>query len=78
VQDADAQGATASASPETVATVETGEPVAQPAAQLEALVAPGQEPSDLASSAPDSSESDPSVSQEGSGFFKKVFDKFGK
>ena len=78
VKDADAQGATASASPETVATVETGEPVAQPAAQVEALVAPGQEPSNLSSSVPDSSESDPTVSQEGSGLFKKVFDKFGK
>jgi hypothetical protein len=78
VQDADAQGATASASPEPVAPVETGEPVAQPAGQVEALVAPGQEPSDLSSSVPVSSESDLSVSQEGSGLFKKVFDNFGK
>jgi hypothetical protein len=78
VQDADAQGATASASPETEAPVGTGEPVAQPAAQVEAFLEPGQEPSNLASSVPDSSESDPSASQEGSGFFKKVFDKFGK
>jgi hypothetical protein len=61
-----------------VAPVGTGEPVAQSAALVEALVAPGQEPSNRASSVPDSSVSDLTVSQEGSGFFKKVFDKFGK
>jgi hypothetical protein len=70
--DAVNQGATAVASPETVATVETGVPVpvAQPATQVVPPIAPNQDPVGPAASIQDLGQS--------SGFFKKVFGKLGK
>jgi hypothetical protein len=78
VRDAEAQGAIAITTPETVAPVETGELVVQPAKQVEAPPGPNQEPIGLPSAVPDSSESEGSDPENSNGLFKKVFGKFGK
>jgi hypothetical protein len=78
VGDAGAQGAASIALPETVAPVETGDAVVQPATQVEAPPGPNQEPIDLPASPPDPSQSDGSDSENSNGLFKKVFGKFGK
>jgi len=72
----DAQGSAATQSTETVAPVETGTSVAQQAPQVEAPVAPSQEPIGLPASFPDPSESSGLEPDNDSGFIKKVFGKF--
>ena len=77
-ESADVQGTTAVESFDTVAPLETGEPVSPPAGQMEASIASNEGPLALPASFLDPSQSDGSQPDSNTGFFKKVFGRSGK